>query len=506
MTAGSLQREQALERLAASPVDLLVIGAGIVGAATAWHAAAAGASVAVVDRADVAAATSSASSKLLHGGLRYLAMGDLRLVREAHRERSATASAIAPHLVRPLEFVIPIGESTPLPLWRARIGVWTYAALSRYRDGDAGRISVGDARRLVPGLAPAGIRAAVLYHDHQTSDTRLTVAVLGAAAAAGATVCNHVEVVALRARSGRLEGAELVDRLTGTGFAIAARAIVNATGPWVDRLRRLETDRAGTSVRLSKGAHLLLDRDHEWRAAVTTPLPGGRVSFAIPWEDMLLLGTTDTEYAGDPGDVAVTDRDQVQILAEAARSLDPAVLDPARVRARFAGLRALPVGEGGTSSARREVVITTGPAGMISVAGGKLTTWRTIGLAAARAALDGAGLGAPSATGVPLPGAAPASEVERAIAAAHPGLPAAIRAHLASHYGLLALELLAPAAERPDLLEPLVTGAPDIGAQIVWARDREWAATPEDALRRTTLAVRGFDTPEALTRIRSLLA
>jgi glycerol-3-phosphate dehydrogenase len=503
--SGSWRREEALERLAGQELDVLVVGAGVIGASTAWHAAAAGARVGVIDRDDVAAATSSASTKLLHGGLRYLAMGDLRLVREAHRERWATASVVAPHLVRPLPFVIPVREQTPLPLWRARAGVWTYAALSRYRDGDAGRIPLTEARRLVPGLRRDAIRSAVLYHDHQTNDARLTVAVLGAAAAAGAVVCNHLEVVALRTGAGGVVGAEVADRLGGAAFPIAARAVVNATGPWVDRLRALESTQAGTSVRLSKGAHVLLQRDHEWQAAVTTPLRGGRVSFAIPWEGMLLLGTTDEPFDGDPAEVSVSERDVVQIVSEAARSLDPALIDPGRIRASFAGVRALPVGPGGTSSARREVVVTTGPAGMVSVAGGKLTTWRTIGLAVAETALRRTGGRMPSAEPAALPGAAPPAAVEAQIASAHPGIDPATRAHLAMHYGRDALPLLEAADAAPELLEPLAAGGPDIGAQIAWARDHEWAATPADAVRRTTLRVRGLDGRAALDRAAAIM-
>jgi glycerol-3-phosphate dehydrogenase len=501
---GSRSREESLQRLAHEPADLLVIGAGVIGAATAWHAAMAGARVAVIDQGDVAAATSSASTKLLHGGLRYLAMGDLRLVREAHRERWATASVVAPHLVAPLSFVIPVSAGSPLPLWRARVGVWTYAALSRYRDGDAGHIPVAEAHRLAPGLAADRVDAAVLYHDHQTNDARLTVAVLDAAARSGAVVCNHVEATALRIADGVATGAEVVDRRSGAAFAVSARAVVNATGPWVDRVRRLESPHAGTSVRLSKGAHLLLEASDEWRAAVTTPLRGGRVSFAIPWEGMLLLGTTDEEFAGDPATVAVTARDEAQILAEAHRSLERSVVDPTRVRARFAGLRALPVGGHGTVRARREVVVTVGPAGVISVAGGKLTTWRAIGRGVASAALERLGIATPPDTPVPLPGAAPLTAAEDAIAAAHPELDPAARAHLASHYGLLALDLLTPARARRELLEPIVPGAPDIAAQLTWARDMEWAATATDALRRTTVAVRGLDGPAVMERVRAV--
>jgi glycerol-3-phosphate dehydrogenase len=487
------RRAEQLERLAGGPFDVLVIGAGAVGAATAWYATMAGARVAVVDRGDVAGATSAASSKLMHGGLRYLAMGDVGLVREAHHERRIHARTVAPHLVRPLEFVVPVGPESPTPLWQVRAGVFLYGALARFADGRNGRISLGSARRRVPALVTDGLRGTVLYHDHQTHDARLAISALRAAADAGAVVAPHAEVVALRMYGGAVAGAEVTDRLGGSTIAVDARTVVNAAGPWVDAVRRLEDPAAGTSVLLSKGAHAVLEGGDGWTAAVTTPLPGGRVSFAIPWEGMLLLGTTDEPYDGDPAAVAATDADVAQILAEAGRSLGADVLRPELVRSRFAGVRVLPAGGASTIRARRETVIGRGRGGMVSVAGGKLTTWRLIGARTARLALAPLGHRVPRRA-VPLPGAAPLSRVERSLAEAHPELPPDVRGHLAGHYGTRAAEVLAAAGGDPALLERIHPGGPDIWAQVAHGRDREWAATVDDVLRgRTTVALRGFD-------------
>jgi glycerol-3-phosphate dehydrogenase len=487
------RRDDQLERLSGGAFDVLVIGAGAIGAATAWYAALAGARVAVVDRGDVAAATSSASSKLMHGGLRYLAMGDIGLVREAHRERRAHARTVAPHLVRPLEFVVPVGPDSPTALWQVRAGVFLYGALARFADGRNGRISPASARRRVPPLVTDGLRGTVRYHDHQTHDARLAISALEAAARAGAVVATHAEVVALRVAGGAVAGAEVEDRLRGGSMSVAARTVVNAAGPWVDRVRRLEDPAAGTSVLLSKGAHLVLAGGDGWTAAVTTPLPGGRVSFAIPWEGMLLLGTTDEPYDGDPADVAATDADAAQILAEAGRSLTADVLAPELVRSRFAGVRVLPTGGSSTIRARRETVVSRGQCGMVSVAGGKLTTWRLIGARAARLALAPLGLRVP-ARPVALPGAAPLAAIERGLAESHPGLPADVRAHLARHYGTRSAAVLAPAAADPRLLERVHPGGPDIWAQVAYGRDHEWAATVDDVVRgRTTVALRALD-------------
>ena len=488
-------RDDELERLSSAPFDILVIGAGAIGAATAWYAALAGARVAVVDRGDVAGATSSASSKLMHGGLRYLAMGDIGLVREAHRERRAHARTVAPHLVQPLEFVVPVGPDSPTRLWQVRAGVFLYGALARFADGRNGRISLAAARRRVPPLITEGLRGAVLYHDHQTHDGRLAISALRAAADAGAVVLTHAEVVALRIAGGAVAGAEVEDRLGGRRVGVRARAVVNAAGPWVDAVRRLEDPAAGTSVTLSKGAHLVLAGGTDWTAAVTTPLPAGRVSFAIPWEGMLLLGTTDEPYDGDPAAVEATEADLAQILAEAGRSLSADVLAPALVRSRFAGLRVLPATGSSTIRTRRETVVSRGAAGMVSVAGGKLTTWRSIGERAARLALTPlGGLTAPTRP-VALPGAAPLAAVERGLAGSHPELPGDVRSHLARHYGTRVAEVLAPGC-RPagaPRADPRRT-APTSGRRSSTAAT---ASGPRPSTTRcagrTTVALRGLD-------------
>ncbi len=449
----------------------------------------------MVDRGDVAGATSSASSKLVHGGLRYLELGDVKTVREAHSERRANAEVIAPHLVRPLRFLVPVTEQSPQPLWKVRAGVFVYATLSRFRDGHSGRIGLSRARQYVPDLSLEGVRGVVAYHDHQTNDARLTLAALQGAAAHGAIVATHCEVLELRKQRDRVVGAELRDRLTGTSLSVNATAVVNATGPWIDRLRALESPTAGTSVRLAKGAHLTLTGGAGWTAAVTTPLEDGRVSFAIPWEGMLLLGTTDEPYDGDPSDVRATDADARQILSEAGRSIVPEALSPDRIRSRFAGVRVLPLSPGDTSHAHRETVIRRGPGGMVSVAGGKLTTWRLIGARAAAAALPSIGTTQPPPR--PLPGSARLELAEQVLAQAHPRADPVVRRHLARHYGLFAAAVLD--AGRWERIDP---SGPDVWAQVRHAREHEWAATAEDIVHtRTTLAVRGLDTPAVREQI-----
>jgi glycerol-3-phosphate dehydrogenase len=459
-----VSRWEALERLAARRFDLLVVGGGIVGAGVAEAASAHGLDVALVDKGDFGGATSSASTKLVHGGLRYLRLGDVGLVREAHRERRILMRVVAPHLVRRLPFLMPLYEDGPYRPWLVQSGIVLYSTLARARLN--GLVPVGRARRIVPQLRPERLRACALYADAWTNDVRLTLANVRAAAEAGATVVNYAEVVSIR-------GAEGVDVVAdGRSLTVQARAVVNAAGPWVDRIRRLEDARARPSIRLSKGVHALVEATG-WGAALTIPHDRVRVSFAVPWEGMLLLGTTDTPHEGEPESAAVTDGDVRQVLDEAAVAVEG--IGP--VCATFCGLRVLPTGPGGTASARRETVVSTGPSGMVSVAGGKLTTYRRIALQT----LEHVGVRGLSRRPRPLPGATRLDEIVWPV-----DLDGATRTHLLHLYGSLVEEVLAPAVADPSLLEPLVEGGPDLRGQAAYARTREWALTEEDVLRRRT--------------------
>jgi glycerol-3-phosphate dehydrogenase len=457
-------RVAAIERLASREFDLFVIGGGIVGAGIAEAATAHGLDVALVDKGDFAGATSSASSKLIHGGLRYLRLGDVGLVREAHTERRALMRIVAPHLVRRLPFLFPLYDDGPYRPWFVQTGIVVYSTLARAKLN--GLVELERARKLVPELRAESLRSCALYEDAWTNDGRLTLANLRAAADGGATVLNGAEVVGVQ---------PLEVRVDGQVVAVRAKQIVNAAGPWVDQVRRLEDPRAKPSMRLSKGVHVVVDGGEDWGAALTIPHDKVRVSFAVPWEGMLLLGTTDTEYTGSPGDVSVSDTDVAQVLDEAAVALD--TIGPPR--ATFAGLRVLPGGDGGTASAKRETVFSTGPTGMVSVAGGKLTTYRRIALDALRHA----GVRGLSRRPRPLPGATGLDRIAWPVE-----LDSATRAHLLHLYGSLAVEVLAPAVDDPSLLEPIAAGRPDLRAQDLYARTYEWARSDEDVVRRRTTA------------------
>ena len=462
-----MDRVEALEQLASRRFDLLVVGGGIIGAGIAEAASAHGLSVALVDKGDFGGATSSASSKLIHGGLRYLRLGDVRLVREAHHERRLLMTVVAPHLVRRLPFLFPLYDAGPFRPWFVQTGIVLYSTIARARLN--GPIAVERARRMVPQLRTDGLRKCALYADAWTNDGRLTLANVRGAADAGAVVLNYAEVVVLRGR----EGADV--QADGRTIAVRADRIVNAGGPWVDRVRRLEDPNARASVRLSKGVHVLVEGGEGWDAALTISHDKVRVSFAVPWEGMLLLGTTDTLHDGEPENAAVTEADVAQVLSEASLAVE----DIGPVRASFWGLRVLPGGEGTTASARRETVFSTGPSGMVSVAGGKLTTYRQIALDA----LKHVGVRGLSARPRPLPGATGLDRISWP-----EELDRTTRKHLLHLYGSLAVDVLAPAAGDPSLLEPLVPGRPDVRAQETYAREHEWALTDEDVIRRRTTA------------------
>jgi len=497
-------REATLSELGRAPYDLLVVGGGIVGAGIANEAARAGLRVALVERGDFGGATSSASSKLIHGGLRYLRLGDVKLVREAHTERRALLRVVAPHLVRRLPFLFPVYRGGPYRPATIQAGLWTYSTLAGEKLG--GLVKPERARRSVPPLRLEGLRGCGVYQDAWTHDGRLCLANVTAAAEAGANVLNYAEVVGLRMVDGAVRGADVRDRLSGTSVSVDARAVVNATGPWLDTLRRLEEPGVAPYGQLSKGVHVTLPLDEPWSAALTVPHDQVRVTFAYPWEGTLLLGTTDTPYDGDPSEVAATDADVARILDEAGVALDAAVLRKERVLTTYAGLRVLPRSDGSTVDARRETAFLTGKGGMLTVAGGKLTTYRRIALDALERLSRDLGLTRIDRRPVPLPGATDAANVAARLVTGWE-LEPVVAAHLAHFYGSRADRVVGLATEQPELLERLHPDAPDIAAQVVFAAREEWATSPDDVTsRRTTLAARGLATPTVVARVTDLLA
>ena len=470
-------REVALERLRTETFDVLVIGGGIIGARVALEARRHGRSVALVEAGDFGGATSSASSKLVHGGLRYMERGEVGLVHEAHVERRALMTRVAPHLVSPLDFLVPVYRGAPRGPLTIRAGMLLYSALSGFRQTRSGMLAPEQARALVPDLRLEGLRATGVYRDAVTNDARLVISTVTAAARAGAVVVNRARVDALERSGQRLTTAFV--RTPEETLNVRFRAVVNAAGPWVDAVRRLEDPDAAPMARLSKGVHVTLPLPSAWEAALTVPRERGRVAFAVPWEGLLLLGTTDTEYAGDPAAVEVEPGDLDAVLGEARQALgDLAARE--RVLACFAGLRVLPAGAGDVAAASREHLVRTGPLGMVSVAGGKLTTHRRIALDIVRRlpGLERARLG-----DEPLPGFGDPGPRD-------PRVAPDSWAQLVRWFGSEAGRVV---ADWPDALDRVHPDAPELWAQVRHAVAAEWAMDAEDVLRRrTTLALRGL--------------
>jgi len=488
-------RAAALESMQAQPVDLLVIGGGITGAGVARDAALRGFHTALVDSADFGAGTSSRSSRLIHGGLRYLEHYDFRLVLEASRERRVLLT-IAPHLVRPLRFVFPVYSGARVPPWKLRAGMWLYDLLAGFRNVHPHRwLSPAKAREAEPGLRDKDLRGAALYWDAQTDDARLVVATLRGAAQAGALVANYTAVTSFIHAEGRVVGVVVRDSLSGEERSVRAHVVVNAAGPWVDRVRRLDAPTATTLIRPSKGAHAIVRRDRlGLRDAVTLTSPlDGRVMFLLPWNDLAYIGTTETESDVSLDDVRATGADVTYLLRSANAIFPQARLAPNDVIATWAGLRPLLAPDKDVSAGRvpREHRIVASPSGLITIAGGKLTTYRVMGrdvvdLVARRLKrLDGRAVPPRAATDlVPLPGGEIAALDVMIQSVRMKELPPATARHLVASYGTESAAILNLVAKNKVLGGPLVPGRPEIRAEVVYAVEREMALRLTDVLIR----------------------
>ena len=493
-------RQRALEELGRSVFDVVVVGGGIVGSRVAWDAARAGLRVALVEAKDFGGATSGASARLVHGGLRYLRTGEVRLVRTSLRERDLLARHVAPHLVRTLPFVLASSRGLRQPS-RCVAALCAYSALGGFRRPLPRVISGREARRLVPSLRSERIGLHAVFHEARTNDARLTLATVKAAARSGAVVAYYLRAVDLRLSPSKLSRVLLQGREGEGTLGVRCRAVVNATGPWLDLLRKMEDPFCEPIVRLSKGVHVVLRPEEEWRAALALSLGDDRHLYAVPCEGMVLLGTTDTPYAWDPDRAAPEDREASALLDAAAGFLASEALRPERVISAFAGLRVLPRGEGPSFSASREHVIGVGRGGMVSVGGGKLTTHRPTALDALRhlpADVRPRRLVASDGT---LPGAYPAAS--RGLVSRFD--PETLD-HLLRLYGGEAGRLLDYADPFPDALRRIAPEGPDVWAQVYHAVADEWALTVRDVThRRTTLGLRGLDTEPVRDRICAIL-
>ncbi|MEJ3655875.1 glycerol-3-phosphate dehydrogenase/oxidase [Actinomycetes bacterium KLBMP 9759] len=495
-------REAALEAMASTELDVLVVGGGVVGSGCALDAATRGLTVGLVEARDFASGTSSRSSKLIHGGLRYLEMLDFRLVAEALQERGLLIQTLAPHLVRPVPFIYPLKHH----VWErfyAGAGVALYDSLGLLSGRSRGvphhrHLSRRGARRIVPSLRKDALVGALQYYDAQVDDARHTMFIARTAASYGAHVASRARVTGLLREGERVTGAEVHDLESGRTIKVRAKQVVNATGVWTDETQGLVGERGQFNVRASKGIHLVVPRDRIRGDSGLILRTEKSVLFVIPWGRHWIIGTTDTDWKLGLAHPAASAAD-IDYLLDHVNEVLEQPLTHADVEGVYAGLRPLLSGESeSTSKLSREHAVAHTVPGLVVVAGGKYTTYRVMAKDAVDAAVHALDQKVPPSVTekVPLLGAEGFSALKNARyqLAARYGLHVARIEHLLSRYGSLIDEVLELVAADPKLGEPLA-GAPDyLRAEVVYAASHEGARHLDDLLaRRTRISIETFD-------------
>jgi glycerol-3-phosphate dehydrogenase len=503
-------RRESLAKFGDEIFDVLIIGGGITGAGLALDASLRGLRAALVEKRDFASGTSSRSTKLIHGGLRYLEHLDFGLVREGLGER-AVLTKIAPRLAEPFPFLIPIYKNSrrnydhPLKM---RLGLWLYDLLAaRYSFARHRRLSRDEALKLAPQLDPQGLKGAFLYYDALTNDSRLVIEVIKTARERGAEIANYVRAAGfIKNEEGMVAGARLRDELTGGEIECRARIVINATGVWMEDTLRLEEQSAKSlnqRVRPSKGVHLTVsaDRLRVKTAWLIPSLAGHRFYFVVPWQGRVNIGTTDTDYDGDKDHPRAEPDEVVEILGAINSYFPEARLEEPDVISSWAGLRPLSADPRAKTTAEvsRKEVIVESAGGLISIGGGKLTTYRLmaehgINLAAKRLRerFNVTASGGASTKTVAIGGALSLAELANIAQRLSQieNLPMETAQHLVNSYGPDYQRLVELMREDEQLRERPVEGLPQALAEIVYAARCEMALTLADVMaRRTRLAM-----------------
>ncbi len=507
-----ISREKALEAVTGERFDVVVIGGGITGAGVALDAASRGYSVALAERDDWACGTSSRSSKMVHGGLRYLQNFDLGLVREALLERQLMVQ-LAPHLVYPTPFLVPtLGEDRRDR--RIGIGLNMYDVMASTRVGRSRRsgaarqdvedywapdrhrtISAEEVVELLPALAGREPGSAYMFYDCQTDDVRLVLTVLGEAERFGAVMINRAEVAELRDEEGRAAGVVAIDGETGERFEIAADNVVNATGVWADRIRPAEIlgEEEVPRIAPSRGTHVTVPLDLlPLNGACVVPAGEGRTIFALPWYRRVLIGTTDRDYEGDLRHVEPSGED-IEYLLDAVNAYFETKLGLGDLCGSYAGVRPL-ISTGDPKKSvdiSRKAELYETSSGLLTITGGKLTTWRRMAKQAVDRLVDREGREAPCRTAeIPLGMSARPEDLEPPAGLDTGLVPDPVAEQLSFRYGHAARNVLKVAAENPKLGSPIVADRPDLLAEAVIAARLEQARSIADVLlRRTRLGI-----------------
>ena len=516
-------REERFAQLGEAPFDVVVIGGGITGAGIARDAAMRGLRTLLLEKSDLAAGTSSASSKLVHGGLRYLEQGEIALVHESVSERHRLRQ-LAPHLVRPLPFVFPVYDRLPRPLWQIRFGLWIYDAMALFRSYKLHKAhGAKGTSKLEPALRTKGLDGSVLYYDCMTDDARLTLETARGAHLAGAWVMTYAQVEGFKLDRRQLNGVVVKDCLSGQDYEVSARTVVNATGPWADRTLGMRGSRPRL-LRPTKGVHLVFHRDrlpvHNTVCLVNNE--DHRVIFAIPWGNRVVLGTTDTDFEGDFDDVFCGADDVLYLLDVANRYFPSCALEPSDVLGTWAGLRPLvcPEEDGlGASQVSREHTVQVDDDGLITVAGGKLTTYRlmadeVVTEVARQLKHEGFHIGGCPTGNVVLPGGEGiAWKGDELVTLGPDGLAAErelaerlgedVAEHLQESYGGRWQQVVDRIAAEPALGERIIEDLPYLWAEVDHCVETEMVITLRDFMRRRTqielrAAVQSWDVAPAI--------
>jgi len=490
-------RTESLRRLQSDRFDLIVIGGGITGAGISLDAASRGLRVALLEKSDFASGTSSKSTKLIHGGLRYLENLHLALTYEACVERQLLLR-LAPHLVEPFPFLIPNYRGF-LQKQKLSAGLWLYDLMASLQGVTFHRaLSRDEVIRFAPLIERNRLSGGFIYYDCKTDDSRLTLEVIKCGARYGALPINYVEVVEILRERRLATGVKAVDRLTGEIFEVGARSIASATGAWTDAVHKLDDSQAKPMIRPSKGAHLVLPREKlrlETAVLVPSATEDGRFIFAVPWYGEVLLGTTDTDYTGSLDNIPVTNEDVAYLIAATNRLFPEAKITTEDVISSFAGVRPL-IDSPGASTTRisREHSTFESPSGVIFVAGGKLTTYRRMAQEVTDRIISRLGLKEAkrcSTERILLSGVELGETADRLRAQAiedckAQGLEEDVALSLLTSFGKDYQAILKIIDEDRNLSRRIIGGLPHIRAEVVYACRFELAAKVEDILRRRT--------------------
>ena len=494
------QRDSAISQLAHDEFDVLVIGGGVTGVGAALDAASRGLKVALIESQDIAAGTSSRSSKLIHGGLRYLEQYDFKLVREALHERELMVSSLCPHLVKPVGFLFPLTEKFKERTY-VGAGLALYDALRGFQRALPWHKHIGQKQinEIAPSLRPDLIMGAIKYFDAQVDDARHTLAIARTAARHGAVIATRVSAETLIREGKRVVGVNAKDLLSGKKISIKSKVTVMCAGIWSDELHAKFDLKPGYGVTMSKGVHIVLPGSAiKSNAGIILKTPVS-VLFLIPWADKWIVGTTDTPYTGDRAEPYASREDVQYILDQANRVLTPH-LKAEEIIGVYAGLRPLVANNKNSSTTKlsREHTVDRPAAGFVSVAGGKYTTYRVMGKDVIdRAVIELRAITAESVTEkLPLVGAdgyfALVQQIE--LLSTTSGLDATTISHLLNRYGSLISEVLELVAENPKLAEKVDKDLLYIKAEILYAASHEGALSVDDVIsRRTRIAFEARD-------------